>query len=274
MIMKTGPAKFFRFFSIVRYLFLFVISIIWTITSVVFLPQWFWPQFRLFVAMFPWCLWFAWFALAYNKIREAFWQQLATKYGWEYSFTKDLTAEKALLFQMGHSPAVHNGIKGSYNDMPFHIFEYDYTVGSGKHKSIHSFTVFEIKFTGTFPHLYLNYKNDSYSNTPSMFSSIAKVSLPRDFENEFKLYVPKEYEIEALEIFTPDVFSVLIDLKWDYDMEFADGELVIYRKIKFNSFTDLDRELDRIKKIVIILSPLLNRLKLAQIGDISPLLKN
>ena len=220
----------------------------------------------------PWFIFFGYLGVIYSKVREAFWMQIASKYGWTYTRYKNTLKEKALLFSMGDSIEVGHGITGNYNDQPFHIFEYTYEVGHGKHKATFSFTVFEIKFTGTFPHLYLNYKSDGYANTPALFSSLATLSLPPEFENEFKLYAPKEYEIETLEIFTPDILSHLLDCGWKHDMEFVEGELVIYRRSHFNNFNDLDAELNKIKKFVDILSPKLNRLKLTEIGDHSALL--
>lgn len=250
-------------------------SLVWGYVSLKSLPDKFLSsELGFYFTILPLVVLIFWIVIIYLKIREAFWKQLALKYGWEYTFTKDLTAEKALLFSIGHSRSAPHGITGRYNNQPFHIFEYDYSIGQGKGRTDYSFTVFEVKFTGTFPHLYLNYKNNGYSNTPAMFSSLAKISVPREFENGFKLYSPKEYEIETLEIFTPDIFSLLLDSKWDHDMEFVDGELVIYGRKKFHNFADLDAELNKIKKFVDILSPLLNRLKLTQIGDISPLLRN
>ena len=253
-----------------KIVFAVLLLLIWTVICILYLP----PQITsselgFWIPAFPWLLLGVWFMIIYSKVREAFWKQLAVKYGWEYTLSKDISSEKALLFNIGHSPNVGYGISGSYNNQPFHIFEYDYTVGSGKSKTTYSFTVFEIKFTGTFPHLYLNYKSDWYSNAPSMFSSLAKITLPSEFEDRFKLYSPKEYEVETLEIFTPNIFALLLDSKLNHDMEFVDGELVIYRRKRFNSFTELDAELDKIKKLIDILSPLLNRLKLEPIGDIS-----
>lgn len=230
-------------------------------------------EIGFWLMIFPWFFVIMWFYIAYSKIREAFWKQLALQYKWEYTFSRDISHEKALLFHAGNSMSAEHGVKGIYNEQPFQIFEYYYTIGSGRNKTTYEFTVFEIKFTGTFPHLYLNYKNDWYSNTPPIFSSLAKISVPKEFENKFKLYAPKEYEIETLEIFTPEIFALLIDSEWNHDMEFVDGELVIYRKIKFSNFADLDRELNKIKKFVDILAPLLNRSKLTQIGDISPSLR-
>lgn len=224
------------------------------------------------VVWFPWFLFFVWFVILYSRIQTAFWKQLAFKYGWEYEWGKNLAEEKGLLFQIGHSKKARHGIVGSYSSQPFYIFEYRYSIGKGKSKVSYSLTVFEVKFTGTFPHLYLNFKGNWYSNSPSFFSSLANISVPGEFVDKFKLYAPKEYEIETLEIFTPEVFEYLIDSGWDYDMEFVDGELVIYNSKEFNNFTDLDAEIAKIKKFVDILAPRLNKLKLTKIGDISPTL--
>ena len=253
-------------------LFLWIfVSLLWTIASIAFLPHVIIEsELGFLIFLSPWFLHAALLVGLYGQIREAFWKQLSLKYNWEYQSFKDTSEEKSLLFQIGHSRIVHHGIQGTYNNLPFHIFEYEYTRGSGKSKRTYSFTVFEVKFAGTFPHLYLNYKSDWYSNTPSMFSSLARISVPSEFADKFKLYAPKEYEIETLEIFTPNIFAFLLDSKWNHDMEFINGELVIYNDEKFTNFTSLDAELNKIKKFIDTLSPLLNRLRLTQIGDISP----
>ncbi len=250
------------------------LSILWILAVLFFLPREVaFSQVGIYLSALPLFIISGWLSKIYLRIRESFWKQLALKYKWEYTATKNIANEKALLFQIGHSRRVQYGIAGSYNNQPFHIFEYQYSTGNGKNKSTYSLTVFEIKFSGTFPHLYLNYKNDGYSNIPFMFSTLATIPVPGEFEKKFTLYAPKEYEIETLEIFTPDIFALLIDLKWNHDMEFIDGELVIYRKAKFDNFVDLEAELIKVRKFIDILSPRLNRLKLAQIGDLSPLLE-
>lgn len=239
-------------------------------------------QDNFFVAIFaplmmftiPFCFGlFLLYLIHLKAVREAFWIQISLKYNWQYSPLKNVINEKALLFNKGHSKEARHEIKGDYKGQPFSIFEYGYVVGSGKYRKVYLLTVFEIKFTGTFPHIYLNNKDDGYSNVPSFLTSYAKISVPSEFENKFKLYSPKEYEIETLEIFTPNIFSLLLDSEWDHDMEFIDGELVIYRKIRFHNFEQLDSELTKIKKFIDIFSPVLNRLKLTQIGDINPYLR-
>jgi hypothetical protein len=128
-------------------------------------------------------------------------------------------------------------------------------------------------FTGAFPHLYIDHRKNSYSSSSFIESlSVAKIPMPKEFEEKFRFYSPTEYEIETLEIFTPDVFAQLIDLGWDHDMELVDGKLLIYKEMQFNTRADLEKELNKVEQFVDILSPRLNRFKLTQVGDLSPLL--
>jgi hypothetical protein len=257
-----------------KQLFLIILGcIVWSILIVKLLPPAMLASKLGILVYLPWIIFLVWCYVIYVEAKTAFWKQLAVKYGWEYTRHKRISKEKALLFQIGHSKFVQHGITGDYNSQPFHVFEYHYATGKGKYRVDYNLTVFEVKFTGTFPHLYINSKGDWYSNSPSFFSSLANISVPPEFRDRFKLYAPKEYEIETLEIFTPEVLEYLIDSGWNHDMEFVDGELVIYSNNQFTNFTDLDKELIKIKKFVDILAPRLNHLKLSKIGDISHSLK-
>ncbi len=250
-----------------------LLTLVWTVGGIYFFGT---TLFAIhedlpFIFILPWIGLVTWFAILYADIRKTFWIQLAEKYKWRYDVSKNFREEKALVFQAGHSKYLINGISGVFNEHPFHIYEYQYSIGHGKGKQDFVLTIFEARFKGTFPHLYLDYKDNSYSTKSEINSSLlARLSLPTEFENKFKFYSPKEYEIETLEIFTPDVFEHLIDLGWNYDMEFVGGELVMYRKVLLNSLVELEAELLKIEKILEVLAPKLNRLKLTQIGDISP----
>src|SRR3989344_6504317 len=184
-----------------RIIFSILFSILWSYTGLHFWAGYLLDNdFGLLVLLFPWITIFVWIGALYASIRRAFWIQLALTYGWVYIESKNFTEEKALLFSMGHSRRLIHGIAGKYNNLPFHIYEYQYSKGSGKNEQSFIFTVFEVKFSGTFPHLYLNYKKDHHSNPPDM-GSVAKLQLPKEFENKFDFYSPREYEIETLEIF-------------------------------------------------------------------------
>jgi hypothetical protein len=229
---------------------------------------------HVLVVVLPWILLVFFLLQLSAKARNQFWQQIAQKYDWEFEAEVSTSSEKALIFSLGHSRKGRNGIKGTYAQNPFRIFEYQYTVGHGKHAHTYAFTIFEAKFQGTFPHLYLDCDKDGYSHPPSFsMPSLKEVNLPTEFEKIFTLYVPQKYELEALQIFTTDVLAQFIDNMWYYDIEFVDGELVIYQCNQFINFDGLDMELHRIQKLVDLLAPQLNRMRLTQIGDYSPLLK-
>lgn len=256
---------FFTPLNVILGVFAFVILFFFVFVSDIFIEVS--PYFYILVTLAFIIL--GWLVFSYNKIRQNFWKTVALKYGWKYEETRDIDKEKGLIFQIGHSKSAYNTINGNYLSKPFNFFEYKYSTGSGKNQSHFYFTVFEVKFDGTFPHLYLNYKKD-WSSSISFSYNMASIPLPSEFAKIFKLYSPKEYEIETLQIFTPDVFQMLLDFGWDYDMEFVDGELIIYRSKGFSNFKDLDKEVERIKKIVSLFAPLLNRMKLSLIGDITP----
>lgn len=57
-----------------------------------------------------------------------------------------------------------------------------------------------------------------------------KMSLEGQFDRYFSLYAPKEYEQEALYVFTPDLMALLIDNVNDYDAEVVGNQLFIYVK--------------------------------------------
>jgi hypothetical protein len=54
------------------------------------------------------------------------------------------------------------------------------------------------------------------------------LSLEGDFNEHFTLYAPKEYERDALYIFTPDLMALLIDTVAQFDVEVIDDQLFVY----------------------------------------------
>jgi hypothetical protein len=60
------------------------------------------------------------------------------------------------------------------------------------------------------------------------------LSLEGDFDKHFTLYAPKQYERDALYVFTPDLMVLLIDRLASYDLEIVDNRLYIYSQKPFN----------------------------------------
>lgn len=59
------------------------------------------------------------------------------------------------------------------------------------------------------------------------------LSLEGDFDKYFTLYAPREYERDALYVFTPDLMVLLIDRLASYDLEIVDNRLYIYSHTPF-----------------------------------------
>ena len=207
------------------------------------------------------------FAHRAQKLETAFWKEVATQYGYAYVY-RPYFQDKALMFQEGHGKATGHGLTGTLLDRPFRFFQYRYTTGSGKHRQTHHYCVSEIVFTGSFPHIYLNnVRNRNLTSIKSFF--LPRVALPAPLEGKFNLHGPKGYEIEVLEIFTPDILAHLLDVDWQHDFELVDQKLYIFREKPLRTKQELEEEIERLQKFLTILTPKLNRMKLAPIGDLS-----
>ncbi|HMH58244.1 MAG TPA: hypothetical protein VK537_03595 [Galbitalea sp.] len=60
------------------------------------------------------------------------------------------------------------------------------------------------------------------------------LSLEGNFDKYFTLYAPRQYERDALYVFTPDLMVLLIDRLGSYDLEIVDNRLYIYSHRPFN----------------------------------------
>lgn len=213
-----------------------------------------------------------------NKIRSVFWKEFAEINNWKYqnnvpeglfnfSFTGNVNGEMGLMFKQGHSGTISNEISGKISDRDFKIFCYQFTTGHGKHSTIHYYTVFSFKSSGTFPHIYLNRKGNSWSIDAGDI-----IPLPKEFEEKFSLYAPKKYEIEALEIFTPDILVKILEKEFSYDVEFIDQEILVFTDGQINNFENLEKKFNIALELRDILSQKLDKAKFEKIGDMPSVL--
>jgi hypothetical protein len=118
------------------------------------------------------------------------------------------------------------------------IGNYQYTTGSGKNQTTTVWGYVRVPLARSLPNMVLDAKSNnlmgSLSNLPVSLGKNTKLELEGDFNNYFDLYVPSEYERDALYIFTPDVMKALVDSGASYDMEVIDNSLMIYRRLRFD----------------------------------------
>lgn len=142
-------------------------------------------------------------------------------------------SHKGFIFNVGNSRH-YNGI--GFNDSVLsEIGNQTYTIGSGKNKQHHNFGVIRLKLSRKLPHMVLDStkNNDFGENLAKSFRSNQKLSLEGDFDKYFTLYTPKQYERDALYVFTPELMSILVDQLSLYDIEIIDDDLYLYNPTPF-----------------------------------------
>lgn len=119
------------------------------------------------------------------------------------------------------------------------VGNFKFVTGSGKNRSTHMWSFVKIKLPRRLPHMVLDAKQNNgfrtFSNLTDVFDKSQTLSLEGNFDQHFTLYAPKQYERDALYIFTPDVMAAIIDSGSAYDMEVIDDDLYLYR----NGYFDL-----------------------------------
>ncbi|MDO8604576.1 MAG: hypothetical protein Q7K40_04265 [bacterium] len=172
--------------------------------------------------------------------------------------------EVGVMFRQGHSGTISRHIEGVVDGRKFRMFNFMFTVGSGKYQRVYPYTVFAFKFNGSFPHIYLNNRHNSYS-----INTGERIPIHSDFDKKFVLSAQRKYETEALEIFTPDVFAKVLDSGFSYDVELVKQEIIIFIDGVTNNFEKLEKEFNMAIALEDLLGEKLDRFKFEKIGDMS-----
>ena len=158
--------------------------------------------------------------------------------GWFYSRLVQAPSHPGTIFQQGHSRSASDMIylTGDASVASFEIGNYQYTTGSGKNQQTHHWVYACIEMDRNLPNMILDARSNNLSffgknlssNLPISLSKDQVLSLEGDFNNYFTLYAPKDYERDALYIFTPDLMALLIDNARSFDAEVIDNKFYIY----------------------------------------------
>lgn len=114
---------------------------------------------------------------------------------------------------------------------------YRWTTGSGKNRRVHRWGFLALHLERSLPHMMLDAKaNDTVlgSTLPVRFKREQRLSLEGDFDRYFTLYCPKQYERDALYVFTPDLMALLIDEAAPFDVEIVDRWMFVYSPRRFD----------------------------------------
>lgn len=169
-----------------------------------------------------------------GKARGLFMKNFAEVNGLEYERDASLDSISGKLFDMGYSKKINHVVRGSFDGHPIRLFSYCYTLGSDKHKKTYYFTVWEITFEKTeFPHILLQAK--SMRKFARSESGEEEINLEGEFADKFRLFASRGYGTEVLQIFTPEVLSMLCDKASNFSIEFAGKSMYIYDDVFVNN---------------------------------------
>jgi hypothetical protein len=134
------------------------------------------------------------------------------------------------IFGIGSTRAVTDHVRTSTGRF-LDIGNYSYVTGSGKSRQTHTWGFMALQLDRSLPNMMLDSKaNNSFlgTNLPAAFSKDQVLSLEGDFDRYFTLYCPRQYERDALYVFTPDLMALLIDEAAPFDVEIVDTWMFVY----------------------------------------------
>jgi hypothetical protein len=196
------------------------------------------------------------------RIQHEFMRQFAAANGFLYFAKGSLDDLDGMLFQIGRKKSVVDVVIGNYNGSPMKLFTYTYVTGEGKSSQTHNYTVFKFHLDANMPDLVLENKNYFFGE-PIFQDKTDKVNLELegDFNKYFRVSVPDGYEIEALQVFTP---NIMLDLEEKYralSMEIVNSHLFIYKNSVIQNRKDLYELYECAKYFKEKLAPVLSRMK-------------
>ena len=156
-----------------------------------------------------------------------------------------------LIFAHGDSRQTSDNYR-SQTDPYFDLGNYRYTTGSGKEKTTHTWGYLALRLERRLPQMVLDARGNNGllggSTLPTTFRRDQKLSLEGDFDRYFTLYCPRQYERDALYVFTPDLMALLIDETAAFDVEIVDDWMFVY---SVNEFAlDTAQTVDRLFRII------------------------
>ena len=133
----------------------------------------------------------------------------------------------------------------------FDLGNFRYVVSTGKSSTTITWGFLALNLERRLPHMLLDSVQNNRWSTPSlsgMFDRSQVLSLEGDFDRWFTLYCPRQYERDALYVFTPDLMALCIDEVAPFDVEIVDDWMLVYSPRPFRM--DDPALLERLFRIV------------------------
>ncbi len=206
-----------------------------------------------------------------KKMRDAFMEQFAAANGYTFEAKGNPGGQDGVMFSLGHSRNMEDVITGQFQNHPVQLFNYSYSVGSGKSEVTYQHTVFDTNFNSKLPDILLYSKNNQTGEALSA-AGVREVKLEGDFNQHFRLWVPPGFEIEALEIVAPDFMAALEDRWPEFTLELTSGHLYVYAARYLDTAAELKSMYELVQYLIEKIEPVLARMehRQATIAEVRP----
>ncbi|MDZ4243779.1 MAG: hypothetical protein U1C57_01605 [Candidatus Doudnabacteria bacterium] len=195
------------------------------------------------------------------QVRQSFWKQFAARKGWSFEPWSRTSLEFGAMFREGEGREISNVVSGPRSVRIFTYTFYKKRFGE-KNSRTYNYTVFAFKFNGHFPHIYLDRIGNPYTIKVGK-----QISVPVEFKEKFRLSAPEGYEIEALQIFTPELLAFILDSSLKHDVELVNQELLLYVPGKIDNLDELEKEFSEALTMANKFAPVLDSIQFQRIGD-------
>lgn len=161
-----------------------------------------------------------------EKRKKAF-KKFAEDNGWQLTSEDGLALAPLGVRWFGRASKYTDVIVGSYSGNHFYLYEYAYTIGSGKSSKRVNLTVMELELDKYFPYVLLDSKKNR-GGAQRIIKGSERLSLEGDFDSNFSMFVEKGHHIDGLAIITPDVMRTSMQATANYDIEIYRNKLYLY----------------------------------------------
>ena len=100
-----------------------------------------------------------------------------------------------------------------------------------------------------------------FSGLSPNFPNSEKLNLEGNYNDYFTLYTRKDFEIEALQIFSPDFMARTKDDYREFSIEFTGSQIYIYFSAYIETKSELEKMYSLAEYIITKLEPILQRMK-------------
>jgi hypothetical protein len=199
------------------------------------------------------------YGYAASMVREDFMRKFATTNGFNYVGEGEPEMMLGNLFQKGNIRSVKHIVEGESMGHKVRFFFYSYTVGI-KNKKTYSYSVSEIFFKGIAPDIVIESRSD-WDFISYVGNGQKEMPVEGFFKKHFGVFVPEDFEIETLELLTPDVMEHLINHAKKYNFEFIKDRLYVFKQGVIVKDSEMNELLVNTKYIIDKLAPKLFRLQ-------------